>query len=189
MKKGFTIIELLMALLIIGLLVAAVTIGVKTSQAKARDSRRFNDLKLIQTAVKSFYIDTESYPTELQMDPSRTSAFARSYDAGIDWTQILVTRAYITQPPMDPLDGRTGNYIDETGDTSHTGRWLYGYVLNGSAYKLFSRLEHDATSVGSDGGDLSLTTKGSCPAGFFNSYESSLTYEIGEGINWGRVCP
>lgn len=66
MKKsqGFTLFELLVSISIIGILVALATVSYSSAQKKARDSRRIQDMKTIQTAAEQFYsINNYSYPT------------------------------------------------------------------------------------------------------------------------------
>ncbi|KKQ89528.1 MAG: General secretion pathway protein G [Berkelbacteria bacterium GW2011_GWA2_38_9] len=191
MKKGFTIIELLMTLLIVGLLAASISIGVKTSQAKARDSRRLNDLKLIQTAIKSFYIDTGSYPDVNQMGGSGNRIYARSYSASASapWLNALVSRSYLTQAPKDPIDGQSTQFINSSGGTyQNLGEYTYTKYSSTApfpnSYKLITRLERNASAVGNDGGSsqcLVLATR--------LIYDSTRIYEIGEGTKWEIICP
>jgi len=65
MKKsqGFTLFELLVSISIIGILVALATVSYSAAQKKARDARRIQDMKSIQTAAEQYYsMNNYTYP-------------------------------------------------------------------------------------------------------------------------------
>ena len=65
MKKsqGFTLFELLVSISIIGILVALATVSYSAAQKKARDARRIQDMKSIQTAAEQYYsVNNYNYP-------------------------------------------------------------------------------------------------------------------------------
>lgn len=64
-KKGFTLLEVLIVIAIIGILVSIGLASYSTAQSKSRDARRRGDLKAIQNAFEQYYADsaTASYPT------------------------------------------------------------------------------------------------------------------------------
>lgn len=67
MKKkqfGFTLLEMLVVLGIIGVIMAIATSSFSTAQKKSRDAKRKSDLKTIQNAVEQYYsICGFKYPT------------------------------------------------------------------------------------------------------------------------------
>lgn len=62
-SKGFTIIELLVVIVIIGILVALALPQLFAAQARGRDTERKNDLKNIKTQLETYFNDEGSYPT------------------------------------------------------------------------------------------------------------------------------
>ena len=56
-KKGFTLIELIVVIAIIGILAALIIIRITTSMADARNAKRFADFDAITKALKLFKID------------------------------------------------------------------------------------------------------------------------------------
>ncbi len=114
MKKGFTLIELMVVVLIVGLLSGLVVVNVNNSRVAARDARRIADLGTISSALAAFYADTHDYPL----------------------TQAALSAApfntYLVRVPQDP------------GGTTPTGCVALGYLYSYSAgpnYRLASTLE------------------------------------------------
>jgi len=66
MRKGFTLIEMLVVVAIIGLLSSTILVGLGNARSKARDARRISDLRQIQTGLENYYIEhNQSYPQAL----------------------------------------------------------------------------------------------------------------------------
>ncbi len=63
-KRGFTMIELMAVLIIMGLLFAVVANNFMGKVGQARSVTTKANLKLLHDAVKSFKMDTGRYPTE-----------------------------------------------------------------------------------------------------------------------------
>lgn len=61
-QKGFTIIELLVVIVIIGILVALALPNLFAAQARGRDSERKNDLKNLQQRLETYFNDNGAYP-------------------------------------------------------------------------------------------------------------------------------
>lgn len=61
-NKGFTLIEMLVVVAIIGMLSAVVVVGLTGAREKARDSRRVADLREIQNQLELDYMASEGYP-------------------------------------------------------------------------------------------------------------------------------
>lgn len=63
-RLGFTLVEMLVVIAIIGLLSSAVIVGLNEARSKARDSRRIADLRQIQNGLEVFYSNNRFYPRE-----------------------------------------------------------------------------------------------------------------------------
>lgn len=61
-KRGFTLVEILVAIIIIGVLSSIVISSVGKSRAKSRDLQRMTDLKRLQIALESYRSNNGFYP-------------------------------------------------------------------------------------------------------------------------------
>lgn len=61
-NKGFTLIEILIVVAIIGLLASVVLVGLGSFRARGRDARRIADLRETQNALELYYTKYQRYP-------------------------------------------------------------------------------------------------------------------------------
>ena len=61
-KQGFTIIELLVVMVVIGILVTIMIVSYTGIQQRARDSERSSDVTQIRVALDKYRADQSSYP-------------------------------------------------------------------------------------------------------------------------------
>lgn len=96
MKKGFTLVELIIVLAIIGVFTAVVFGSIATSRSKARDNSRIADMKQIELALALYYDVNRYYP----------GAIGTSISA----LDVLVTEKYLPSLPTDPQVGNVYEY-------------------------------------------------------------------------------
>ncbi len=68
-RRGFTLVELLVVMTIIGLLSSIATVSFTSSRMRARNARRLADMDAFRTAMELFYGDNGGYPGDLSPDP------------------------------------------------------------------------------------------------------------------------
>src|SRR5688572_1093033 len=73
-QQGFTIVELLIVIVVIGILAALVVTTFSGIQRKARNAERQSDIKAIHTQLEAYYNEANSYPTLDQMNDSSSDA-------------------------------------------------------------------------------------------------------------------
>src|SRR5215217_495430 len=61
-SSGFTIAELLIVIVVIGILATLVIVTFAGIQQKGRDSQRKTDINAVQSHVEAYYAQTGSYP-------------------------------------------------------------------------------------------------------------------------------
>lgn len=64
-RGGFTLIEMLVVIAIIGLLSSAVIVGLNDARSRARDARRIQDIRQIQNGLENYYAENASYPRDV----------------------------------------------------------------------------------------------------------------------------
>ena len=67
-SKGFTIVELLIVIVVIGILATLVIVTFTGIQQKARDSKRKTDIGAVQAALESYYSSNNTYPTSADLN-------------------------------------------------------------------------------------------------------------------------
>jgi prepilin-type N-terminal cleavage/methylation domain-containing protein len=61
-KKGFTLVELMVAIAIMALLTGIITVNLTKSRAKARDAKRISDIGQLQLALELYFDRCNKYP-------------------------------------------------------------------------------------------------------------------------------
>ena len=80
-EKGFTIVELLIVIVVIGILATLVIVTFSGIQQRARDTQRQTDINAIQGHLEAYYASTGTYPTLAML---LDSGFRAKYMKGLD---------------------------------------------------------------------------------------------------------
>jgi prepilin-type N-terminal cleavage/methylation domain-containing protein len=106
-SRGFSLLELLVVISIIGILISIGTVAFTSAQKTSRDSRRRGDIKAMQDAFEQYNADKGSYeacstmasydsgsgalmPAGLPTDPRNTGAYVYNTSTGCDATGYCV---------------------------------------------------------------------------------------------------
>ncbi|MBP6868685.1 MAG: prepilin-type N-terminal cleavage/methylation domain-containing protein [Candidatus Pacebacteria bacterium] len=102
-NKGFTLVELLIVIAIIGILSSVVLSSLNTARLKARDARRVADFKSVSLAMELYKDSFGAYPGSNALYPDSKAQFDQM-------AQQLVTAGFLSSVPKDPVDNSTYKY-------------------------------------------------------------------------------
>jgi type IV pilus assembly protein PilA len=144
-QKGFTIVELLIVIVVIGILATLVLVTFTGIQKKARDSQRQTDIQAVNSQVAAFYTNYGFYPTLADL---QSSSFVSTYLKGLD-PQALVDPKGPSKTIGATVAADQYSYVASgTGCTNTTANALTGGVPvdNGcDTYALTANLESGGT--------------------------------------------
>lgn len=123
--KGFTLVELMVVIAIIGILASIVLASLDSARKKGRDARRISDVKQIQLALELFYDANALFPSDIS-------------------TAALVTPGYISVIPIDPSNSAAYSYVPYS--TSPANVTCISYHLGAS----LETANHSALSTDAD---------------------------------------
>ena len=117
--KAFTLVEMLIVIVIIGILIASLMPRMQTAQGRARDVARKNDLSQIQTAIITSQSDRGKWP----------GIDSGAVDAGIDVGDIKtdLLNAWMSEVPTDPNLSNVVIWL--WGETNSGSGWQYQYMV------------------------------------------------------------
>lgn len=144
-NKGFTIVELLIVIVVIGILATLVIVTFTGIQQKARNSQRQTDINAVDSHVEAYYASAGNYPTFAQLTDSSWRA---SNLKGLDPEALIGPKGGTLTHTKDTGSGvatgdsynyyasesSTGNECSATGTTDDTNcdTFVLSALLEGS---------------------------------------------------------
>lgn len=119
--SGFTFLELMVVIVILGVLAALISGNFVTSLKKGRDARRKSDLTQIQNTLELYYEDKKAYPT-----PMNTVPYLPLGESFCETNPCGSTKVYMQRMPSDPTGGNT-----------------YFYESDGTYYRIYACMENN----------------------------------------------
>ncbi len=111
-RRGFTLVELLVVIVVLAVLAAIVLPKFMDSSKRSKESALKSDLKLLRNAISLFQADTGYYPAQLS-DLAATSAPAKGLDSAGAQQDITASDwhgPYIEAVPTYPFAGGAWSY-------------------------------------------------------------------------------
>lgn len=163
--QGFTIVELLIVIVVIGILAAITIVAYNGVQNRALDTRRKSDIASIQKALAQYAaVNDGQYPTSQYGSSSINGSWASSADAS--WASFVTAMKPYANIPKDP--------VSTPGVWTGTNGYNYSYYSNTNAacggrikYMLVYRLASEPNGP--------IIQGGSCPEGNNFNYGGSTT--------------
>lgn len=138
-KKAFTLLELLIVMIILGILAVMIMGNFFTSLKKGRDAKRKGDFEQVQKALEMYYEDKKAYPLFKIFDSPGYQLCGNGLVAP-NSSCAAGEKAYMLKVPNDPVSGRS-----------------YEYVSAGSDYRLYACLENNLQILPYESTGYSLT--------------------------------
>ncbi|MEK7137972.1 MAG: prepilin-type N-terminal cleavage/methylation domain-containing protein [Patescibacteria group bacterium] len=136
-RKGFTLIEILVVVAIIGILAGVVLVGLRGTGPQARDSRRAADLRQVQNGLELYYNKNSKYPEVTTWTALRGELVGATANLGI------------SNLPEDPVNdtatSKIYSYAASTGGTSYVLRALLEEVGSKLLNNSVEIVDFDAT--------------------------------------------
>ena len=113
-QSGFTIVELLIVIVVIGILATISVVAIGQSKAKARDSRRITDAKAIIKVLEMYYTENGEYPIANSPSASAMNGWSSTSDMA-SWDALSVRVAkYAPGGLPEELQPQTGGNVNST---------------------------------------------------------------------------
>lgn len=138
-QQGFTLLELLIVIVIIGILATIVVPGLVSGPKRARDAQRKADMRSIKNALETYYNDNNAYISQTGTNPvANTSLYSTA--------MLSLVTAYMPTAPCDPRSATKSitagqNCPTGTADGTNTLRYAYRSTAT-SAFLLCATLEN-----------------------------------------------
>ena len=133
MKRGFTLIEILIVVAIIAILASVVLVGLGPTQQAGRDARRLSDLRSAQNGLELYFAKCGYYPGTAQ-EASPCGAFATASNWAGMKSAVTGSGIGVNSVPDDPSAGHTYDYAaDGTG-----ANYIIGTVLENTNNSVFT---------------------------------------------------
>ncbi|TSC76100.1 MAG: general secretion pathway protein G [Parcubacteria group bacterium Gr01-1014_31] len=163
-QRGFTLIEMLVVVAIIGLLSTLVFIAYSNARSKARDAVRSGDIAQVRKALEVYYNSTGDFPSTLADGEigNPTNGMGCLGTFGWEADTACATPVFMGVAPRDPAS--TADVPNHDRPCATIGiPCNYSYArLSGERYELHFRLEVGAGQLGV--GLLCATEAGVGPA-------------------------
>lgn len=114
MKKGFTLVEILVVVSIIGIIISISVLSFNSTEEVSRNNARLSNVKQIQLALEEYYKYENSYPATLSFGSSLVGS--------------STSKVFLNLVPQNPSPRNDGSCTDQ--------EYQYSYNSSTKAYTL-----------------------------------------------------
>lgn len=127
--RGFTIVELLIVVVVIGILASITLVAYSNVQGRARDSRRMTELNAIVKALELYKLNNGAYPNEV--GTVNASGWEVSHDGTgpTNFLSALVSSNTVSRVPVDPKNNGVNSGAGSLNPSRGSSNTLYYYHL------------------------------------------------------------
>ena len=132
-QGGFTLLELLIVIVIIGILALIIVPGLASGPKRARDAQRKSDMRAVKNALETYYTDNNGYP----------------YVAGTAQAAYTGLSPFLTPDPLKtmPVDPKnSGSYVYQYLPYATSGSTTACSAFPCASYALDATLENTKDS-------------------------------------------
>lgn len=144
--RGFTLVEMLVVIAIIGILASVVMVGLGGSRARARDAERISHIAEIKFALELYYNACRAYPApDTAVTPNKLKGDAQNgpCPSGVKFATFL-------DPIPTPPTGQDYYPYGTNGDTYAHSDYRLGATLETNDRVLAKDVDVDAYNVSCD---------------------------------------
>lgn len=132
LQKGFTLIELIIVMAIMGLLIGVAASSFQTSRIKGKDAKRKSDLKQISAALEAYNSDHGKYPPASSQQGGAITACGATGTSACNWGSAFTDEngtVYMATLPSDAnlAAGQQYQYIASSDQKKFQ---IYAYLEN-----------------------------------------------------------
>jgi len=145
-KSGFTIVELLIVIVVIGILAAITIVAYNGIQQRGRDAQRRSDFVALEKALRLYRVDNSGFPR---------CASSGAFNAGVDGSATCLVSAisaqlvpkYMNSLPQDPTNSGSYQYRYGVGFSKASNSCTTNNSPSQDAYLLGTKLESTTDGI------------------------------------------
>ncbi len=170
-RRGFTIVELMVVILIIGILASIVTVAYNQAQAKARDAIRKNDLSSLAKQIQIYAVQNKTWSANCGDTTNKLAGYTTlTYSPNPSITSCLKTFDDTNKQLNDPSGCVSMTDAGAACRVNIRSAYMaYNTIATNSHYYLVAKLETlGADQAAIDNSDMDATTKTAAKTAGFN---------------------